>query len=202
MLKVDLLPAYRKNAWMEARRAQLSACMSRGLASDPEVSRKSSDNDDARHSRLNLAALNLKDAAPTSASQPPRSRTTLGLDTLAAASSVASGGERVASGGGSSTLMQRLRKMSTSRSAASELHALARPPSSGGGLGLGIGLAIGRRDASHHDGLVSLFVAHSALLHSAAVPQSTSPHLLPHAFHMGAPSLLFISHVSAPRKTV
>ena len=180
---------------MEARRAQLSACLTRGLSSDPEMSRKSSDNDDGRHSRLNIAALNLKEHTPSSnggGSQPPRSRTALGLDTLvtpSGGSGVTGGGGSVSGagvgGGGSSTsLMQRLRKMSTSRSVANELHALARPSSSGGGtMGL---LAFGRRENSHHEGLVSLFAAHTALLHSAAVPQSTSPHILPHAFHMGA----------------
>ena len=74
---------------------------------------------------------------------------------------------RSGAGGDTSTsFMRRLWKMSTSRSTASELHALDRatPSGGGGGLGLGIGLALGRREASHHEGLVSLFVAHSALL--------------------------------------
>ena len=182
---------------MEARRAQLSACMTRGLSSDPEMSRKSSENDDGRHSRLNIAALNLKDytSAPSGnggGSQPPRSRTALGLDTLVTPSGGSGGtggggsvsGAGIGGGGSTTSLMQRLRRMSISRSVANELHALARPPSSGGGhLGL---LALGRRENSHHEGLVSLFAAHTALLHSAAVPQSTSPHILPHAFHMGA----------------
>ena len=181
---------------MEARRAQLSACMTRGLSSDTEMSRKSSDNDDGRHSRLNIAALNLKEHTPSGnggSSQPPRSRTALGLDTLVTPSGVSgsgvsgTGSVSIAGGGGgssSTSIMQRLRKMSTSRSVANELHALARPASTGGGhLGL---LSLGRRENSHHEGLVSLFAAHTALLHSAAVPQSTSPHILPHAFHMGA----------------